>query len=143
VHKFLGCQMMKNIEFYYQLVWKHYGSQAGKKVIGHALNKVLMFDLVRQSRRDVALCSNDVNSCYGSISHSVAAIAMQKQNFPGAACVCVFTTLQHIHHTIHTIYGDSKTGYGGTLWAVSYAGMVQGNGVGPGIWAVVSTPVLK
>jgi hypothetical protein len=36
-----------------------------------------------------------------------------------------------------------KTGYGGTLWAVSYAGIGQGNGAEPGIWAVMSTLVLK
>jgi hypothetical protein len=42
-----------------------------------------------------------------------------------------------------TIYGDSKSGYGGTLWSVPYSGVGQGNGAGPAIWAVVSTPVLK
>jgi hypothetical protein len=41
------------------------------------------------------------------------------------------------------IYGDSKTGYGDTLWAVPYARIEQVNGAGPGIWAVVSTWVLK
>jgi hypothetical protein len=44
---------------------------------------------------------------------------------------------------MHIIYGYSKTGHGGTLWAVPYAGISQGNGAGLGIWAVVSTPVLK
>jgi hypothetical protein len=57
--------------------------------------------------------------------------------------MCVFTTLQNLHHTVRKIYGDSKSGYGGTLWAVSYSGIRQGNGAGPVIWAVVSTPVLK
>jgi hypothetical protein len=41
------------------------------------------------------------------------------------------------------IYGDSKSGYGGTLWAVPYAGVGQGNSADPAMWAVVSTPVLK
>jgi hypothetical protein len=40
------------------------------------------------------------------------------------------------------IYGDSKIGYGGTLWAVPYADIGQGNVTGPGMWSVVSTPVL-
>jgi hypothetical protein len=42
-----------------------------------------------------------------------------------------------------TIYGDSESGYGGTLWAVPYSGVGQGNRAGPAIWAVVITPVLK
>jgi hypothetical protein len=52
--------------------------------------------------------------------------------------------MQNLHHTLRTIYGDSKSGYGGTSWAVvPYCGIVQGNETGPDIWAVVSTPVLK
>jgi hypothetical protein len=55
----------------------------------------------------------------------------------------VFTTLHDLHHTVRTIYGDSNSGYGGTLWAVPYSGVGQGNGAGPAIWEAVSTPVLK
>jgi hypothetical protein len=51
--------------------------------------------------------------------------------------------LQNLYHTVRTIYGDSKSGYGGTLWAVQHAGVEQGNGAGTVIWEVVSTPVLK
>jgi hypothetical protein len=58
-------------------------------------------------------------------------------------CICVFTTLQNLHHAVRTIYGDSKSGYGGTLWAVPYYGIGQGNGSSPSRWAVVSTPVFK
>jgi hypothetical protein len=89
------------------------------------------------------MCSNDVKSCYDMLVHSIASILMQHQNVPASACICVFITLQNLHHTVRTIYGDSKSGYGGTLWAVPYSGVGQGNGAGPAIWAVVSTPVLK
>jgi hypothetical protein len=68
---------------------------------------------------------------------------MQQQNVPASSCICVFTTLHNLHHTVRTIYGDSKSGYRGTLWAVTYYGVGHGNGAGPEIWAVVSTPVLK
>jgi hypothetical protein len=68
---------------------------------------------------------------------------MQQPNVPASACTCVFATLQNLHHTVMTIYGDSKSGYGGTLWAVTFSGVGQGNGAGPEIWEVVSTPVLK
>jgi hypothetical protein len=73
----------------------------------------------------------------------MASIIMQQQNVPASACICVFTTLQNLHHTVRKIYGDSKSGYGGALWAVPYSGVGQGSGAGPAIWTVVSTPVLK
>jgi hypothetical protein len=92
---------------------------------------------------DAALCSNDAKSCYDRIVHSIASILMQQQNDPASSCICVFTTLQNLHHTVRTIYGDSKSGYGGTLWAVPYSGVGQGNGAGPEIWAVLSSQVLK
>jgi hypothetical protein len=89
------------------------------------------------------MCSNDAKSCYDRIVHAIASILMQQKNVPSSACICVFTTLQNLHHTVMTIYGDSKSGYGGTLWAVPYSGVGKGNGAGPAIWAMVSTPVLK
>jgi hypothetical protein len=92
---------------------------------------------------DAAMCSNDAKSCYDRIVHAIASILIKHQNIPASACICVFTTLQNLHHTVRTIYGDSKSGYGETLWAVPYYGVDQGNGAGPVIWAVVSTPVLK
>jgi hypothetical protein len=68
---------------------------------------------------------------------------MQHHNVPASACICVFTMLQNLNHTVRTIYGDSKSGNGGTLWAVPCSDAGQGNGTGPAIWAVVITPVLK
>jgi hypothetical protein len=92
---------------------------------------------------DAAMCSNDAKSCYDRIVHAIESILMQHQNVPASACICVFTTLQNLHYTVRTIYGDSRSGYGGTLWAVPYSGGGQGNRAGPVIWAVVNTPVLK
>jgi hypothetical protein len=92
---------------------------------------------------DAAMCSNDVKSCYDRILNPIESIILKHNNFTASACICVFTMLQNMHHTVRTIYGDSKSGYGGTLWAVPYSGDGQGNGAGPYIWAVVSNPVLK
>jgi hypothetical protein len=89
------------------------------------------------------MCSNDAKSCYDRISYAIASILIQHQNAQASACICVFSTLQNLHHTVSTIYIDSKSGYGGTLWAVIYSGVGQGSGAGPAIWAGVSTPVLK
>jgi hypothetical protein len=126
--------MMKDSEAYSQLALEQYGSHEGKKMINQALNKVLSFDLIGQARVDTAMCSNDDNSCYDRILHTITSIFMQHENVPASACICVFITLQSLHQTDRTIYGDSKFGYGGTLWAVPYSGVGQGNGAGPAIW---------
>jgi hypothetical protein len=135
--------MIKDGEAYEQLAWEQYGSREGKKAIDQALNKVLSFYLVRQARVDAAMCVNDAKSCYDRIVHAILSILMQQKNVLAPAYIYVFTMMQNLHHTVRTIYGDFKSGYGGTLRTVPYSGVGQGNSAGPAIWAVVSTPVLN
>jgi hypothetical protein len=115
LNKYIGRHMMKDGESYEQLAWEQYGIREGKNVIEQALNKVLSFDLIQQARMGAAMCSNDAKSCYDRIVYPIASIPMQQQNVAASACICVFATLQNLHHTVRTIYGDSKSGYGGTL----------------------------
>jgi hypothetical protein len=56
---------------------------------------------------------------------------------------CLFTTLQDAVHQVRTGYGDSTQTYGGEVWLVPIHGIGQGNGAGPAIWAVVSSPLLN
>jgi hypothetical protein len=143
LNNYIGRHVMKDGEAYEQLTWEQYGNHEGKNVIEPALNKVLSFDLIQQARMDADMCYNNAKSCYDRIVHAIASILMQQQNVPVSACMCVFIMLQNLHHTVRTIYSDSKSGYGGNLLAVPYYGVGKGNGAGPEIWAVVSTPVLK
>jgi hypothetical protein len=135
--------MMEDCEAYEQLEWEQYGSHEGNNAIDQALNNVLSFDFIQQAQVDAAMCSNDSKICYDRIVHAIASILMQHHNFPASSCIYVFTTLQNLHHTVMAIYGDSKSGYGETLWAVPYYVVGQGNSTGPANWKVVSTPVLK
>jgi len=68
---------------------------------------------------------------------------MQRMGVPKAAVDCLFTTLQTAIHRVRTGYGDSKEHYGGQTWLIPFHGIGQGNGAGPAIWAVVSTPLLN
>jgi len=58
------------------------------------------------------------------------------------ALVCMFSTIQHLRHHIWTLFSDSQISTNTNLWAVPISGIGQGNGAGPQIWAVVSTPIL-
>jgi hypothetical protein len=74
----------------------------------------------------------------------MAALCMLHQRVPKSAIICVFTTLQNLSHTVRT--ADT---YGGSFWVVSVNngpspmhGIMQGNGKGPALWTVISSPVL-
>ena len=51
--------------------------------------------------------------------------------------------IQHLKHHMQTICGDSSICFNGMLCMAPIQGVGQGNGTGPQIWAVVSTPVLE
>ena len=90
-----------------------------------------------------AICSNDAKSCYDLIGHTQAAISMQRVGVPKSIINCLFTTLQEAIHRVRTGFGDSKGSYGGKVWLIPIHGIGQGNGAGPAIWAVVSSPLLN
>jgi hypothetical protein len=55
----------------------------------------------------------------------------------------MFSTIQQLSHHVRTVlFGESKQGYL-HHGSIPIQGVGQGNGVGPQIWALVSTPVLN
>ena len=51
--------------------------------------------------------------------------------------------LQYLGHTIRCAFGNSPTTYGSNKLEKPMQGVYQGNGAGPIIWAVVSSPLLQ
>jgi hypothetical protein len=86
---------------------------------------------------------NDAKSCYDLIGHPQASLAMQRCGVPKSILKCLFSQLQNATHQVRTGYGDSSSCYGGSNWAKPYHGIGQGNGAGPAIWAVISSPLLN
>jgi len=141
--KHVGREMMKVAESTKSLAPEQYGSRKRHKAIDLAVNKALTFDILRQLKRAGAICSNDAKSCYDLIGHTQASLSMQRLGVPRSIINCLFTTLQEAIHKVQTGFGDSKAHYGGSVWLVPIHGIGQGNGAGPAIWAVVSTPLLN
>jgi len=141
--KHMGCQMRQVAEQTKSLAAEQYGSRKQHKAIDLAVNKALTFNILRQLKRAGAICSNDAKSCYDLIGHTQAAISMQRVGVNKNIINCLFTTLQEAIHKVRTGFGDSKEYYGGKVWLVPIHGIGQGNGAGPAIWAVVSTPLLN
>jgi hypothetical protein len=145
-NKKLGRDMNYGAERAGTLAPEQYGSRKNLSAIDHCLNKQLTLDLARLKKVALALCANDAKSCYDRIVHAVASLCMQRQGVPLPPIICMFVTLQNLEHHVRTVYGDSEQFYCGAkpdLWAVPAQGVGQGNGAGPQIWAVVSTPVLN
>jgi hypothetical protein len=133
IFKYIRQKVMAHTKTHHQLVAEQYGSRKKKMAILHTLSKRLSYDLLRQFKYPGALCSNDAKSCYDRILHVVASLCLRGLGLPESA----------VEHTVLTVYGNSQNTYGGPLWLVPVQGIFQGNGVGPMLWAVVSTPVLK
>jgi hypothetical protein len=141
--KHIGREMMKIAEATGSLAPEQYGSRKGHRSIDLAVSKALTYDLFRQLQCTGAICFNDARSCYDLIGHSQASIAMQRNGVPRSTVDCLFSTLQNAKHQVRTGYGDSSKSYGGDAWITPMHGIGQGNGAGPAIWAVLSTPLLN
>jgi len=140
--KFIDKGMMALGEQGSALAPEHYGSQKHRRAIDLAVNKSLTDDILRQLKRPGAICSNDAKSCCKLIGHTPASLAMQRCGVPKSAIKCLFTQLQTATHQVRMSYGDSSTSYGDKTWIPVLHGIGQGNGAGPAIWAVLSTPLL-
>jgi len=85
------------------------------------------------------LCSNHTKSCYNLIILLIVALAMCQLGGQDNWLKSMVNTLAEMTHHIRTAYRDSNHGQNQKDWADPIAGIGQGNGVGPQIWAMVST----
>ncbi len=121
---------------------EQYGSRAGLAAIFQSLNMQLFLDVMQQRKIPAAICSNDAKSCYNQIIHGFAALAALHLGVPLTAIEVMFGTIQQLQHFIQTAYGDSLQSFWGTKSLKPIQGLGQGNGAGPAIWAIVSSPIL-
>ena len=142
-NKLMGRAMMRYAEANHLLAPEQYGSRKSHSAVYQALNKVLTYDIARQSRQPIALCSNDAKSCYDRIVHSAAGLAMQRCGVPSNMVESSLRPIQQLRHYIRTTYGDSVISFSADDGELPAHGIGQGNGAGPAIWAVVSTPIFN
>jgi len=143
VNKILGRDCMFFAEDLKAVAQEQYGSRRQQSAVNQGLNKTLALDVLRQLKQAGAVCVNDAKSCYDRIVHNIASLSLQRVGVPLEPIICMFTTIENLEHRIKTIYGTSELGFCGKLWVRPIQGVGQGNGAGPQIWALVSTPVLN
>jgi hypothetical protein len=141
-NKRLGREMLYRAERANAVAVEQYGSRKNMSATDQSLNKALTFDIWRQMRQRGALCSNDAKACYDRIAHNVASLCLQRIGTKAQPIISMFETIQKLEHHVRTMYGESKDKFAQS-GPIPLQGVGQGNGAGPQIWALVSTPVLN
>ena len=140
-NKILGKLTLQVAEEKGAIAKEQYGSRKGRSSIDHALNKRLFYDIVRQSRRPAALCSNDAKSCYDRIVHTVAILAYRQLGIAHPPMECMIKTIQNMKHHFRTAHGDSIF-YLENNTLIPFQGTLQGNGASPTTWVIISSVLL-
>ena len=133
--KILARQLMYNAEKW--LAPEQYGSRSRHSAICQALNKRLTLDYIRVNHLPSVWILTDAKSNYDRIVHTPASLALQRMGLSKEACKCMFQTVGRMRHVIRTSLGDSHGGY--TSGDMPFQGVGQGNGMGPAIWAILSS----
>ena len=128
MNKQVGRRMMQYGETHGVLAPEQYGSRKNRTAIECALNKRLLFDIMRQTKTAAGICSCDLKGCYDKILHNFASIAMQRCGAPRSAIRSMFTTIQKLKHIVRTAFGDSESSFGGEFLRE----IAQLHGVGQG-----------
>jgi len=132
---------MFNAEAHRQMAKEQYGSCKEKAADIQCLNKRLLYNYVCYKHEPLALCSNDAKSCYDRIVLIVTALCLCRLGAPKPYVQSMVSTIHGMQHHVRSTYRDSKGSQGCTQWQHPIAGIGQGNGARPHIWAAVSTPL--
>jgi hypothetical protein len=143
-YKHIGRRAMNLALAQSQIATEQY-SWPKRKAIDHALNRKLIMDHQLYIRKPYAMTSCDLKSCYDRIVHSPASIALQRLGIPKTEVISMFDSIQRMQHKVRTSFGDSIATYGGSVkdrhWKLPPQGVLQGNGCGPSIWAILSSVI--
>ena len=83
---------------------------------------------------------NNAIGCFKQIDHTPAIITLMQFGLEYNAAHTLFQVMQKSLHCIKTGYGISEPVYGDKT--IPLAGCGQGNGLGPTLWALISTVIL-
>ena len=140
-NKIIGRKALENGERHGAIAIEQYGSRRGKSAIDQVLNKQLTYDIWRQSRRPGILISNDAKSCYDRMVHSAISLALQRMGIQQGPIESMLEAIQKLKHFVRTGHGDSDEFFDCSELTIPCQGSGQGNGAGPSIWALLSTPL--
>jgi Reverse transcriptase (RNA-dependent DNA polymerase) len=143
LNKIVARRLMAHAESLNTIAVEQYGSRKKKSSILHAINKQLTFEILHQEKSSPSLMVLDAVSCYDRISAPIASLYLRRQGAPNSIVRVMVKTLADMRHYVRTATGDSSNFYSQEQDNIQLHGILQGNGAGPMIWAMVSTPILE
>ena len=131
---------MENAEICSKVVDEQHGSKKNHQVSLLSLNKCLIGDIFRLLRVLACYRMIDAIGCFDRINHTPAIISLMQFGLDYSTVHTLFQVMQKSLHCIKTGYGTLEPVYGDET--VPLAGSGQGNGLGPTLWALISTVIL-
>ena len=117
-------------------------ARKGGKSIDAAVQKVLIFDILRLRRQSGAGFASDLMSNYDRMVHGASGLALRHLGAPPTAVQCMSNTVQNMRHFIRTAYGDSDCHYGGDPSSPLQGGG-QGSPAAPPMWVAMTVLLVK
>ena len=137
----IGWNILKHAEAANAVAADQHGSRKHHKSINTCLNKKLVCDVFRQKKRASAVAILDAKGSYDAIFHPIVVLTLMSFGVPQKMCKILFSTLQMAKHHTKTGFGRSEAVYGDEQVPIMRIG--QGNGLGPTLWCLISTILLK
>ena len=142
-NKTLGKRVLAHAEKAKAVSPDQYGCRKNHTAINACLNKALLMDALRQKRQCGAIAMNDAKGCFDRINHTFAILVLMSFGVSAVLARSLFETIQTADHHIKTGYGRSEKAYGNNDEKEPHQGIGQGNGLGPTLWALLSTILIK
>ena len=117
-------------------------SDKNRTVEEGCLTKVLFYNVLRQTRKNGAICSVDADNCYDRVAHAIVSLIFQAYGIPLTAAQTMLKAIQEIKFFLRTAFGDSKH-FSGVTIEIKTQELCQGNGATPAGWVVVSIAILS
>jgi hypothetical protein len=107
-----------------------------------SFGKGLVTDISRQSRINMAITSNDAESCYNRIAHAMLSLILQAMTVGKGAITAMLIPIQIMCFFLRTGFGESKTSMGGNPNSRTQ-GLCQGNTASPAGWEILCATMLR
>jgi len=142
-NKLIGQAVMQNVEWRQEIALEQYEYCNNKAASTQCLSKRLFYNYIQAMRIPAALCSNDAKSCYDQMIFIMVALCLCCLGAPMPATKSMIVTLAQLWHHVCSAFGNSTQSQGQQEWPDPVAGIGQGNGAGPQLWAAVSIPLFE
>jgi hypothetical protein len=106
-----------------------------------AMLRELVFDVCRQTKKDVSIGDLDATACFDRIIVCLAMLAARRWGMPTSAVATHAEALQFMKYFVKTAFGISEANYVGTVFEPLF-GTGQGSGGSPPAWISLSSVFL-